>query len=433
MAQALVRCLFLRLLLQPLTDRVAALHRLSMVESTFKKRVLLISSWFPADVGRRSLMSEFADAVVASGNVIDVVAIDWRDVDLTENPSAIHQNEGMYVYRFNPLIISSFGKSAQLIAKWVGTSLKAVSTTIRLLRTNDYDVIVAHAPSPIWAPVLICNLFSKSKKYLVQWDFVPYHQRALGMMSGGVVFNALLLLEKILVLGFDVIGCMSEMNITFLKTHYWIRLDQKVEILPIWTEAVFPPTSDRKYIRERYKIPLDKKIVIFGGTLSHGRGLEDIVAAARLDNQESTDILFLIVGGGPLENEVKKMIEGLANAMMLPTIPKQDYLKLLGVCDCGIVATQRDTGVPTFPHKTLDYFRAGIPVVASVENSTDFGTFLKVNDAAVVVEAGNQQALFAAVSTVCSDMTDNSERIANGKNLILEYFNVNRIIKHVLS
>ena len=46
---------------------------------------MLITSWFPADVGRRSLFNEFADAVAETGATIDVIAIDWRDVDLVRN------------------------------------------------------------------------------------------------------------------------------------------------------------------------------------------------------------------------------------------------------------------------------------------------------------------------------------------------------------
>ena len=403
-----------------------------MVDLPHKKRILLITSWFPADVGRRGLFNEFADAAVAAGAEIDVIAIDWRDVDQATNVTSVHQNAGMNVYRFKPLNIGGFGKFVSLIVKWIGTSLKAALTIIRLLRRNDYDVIVSHVPSAVWAPVLICILFSRSKKYLIQWDFVPYHQRAMGMMSNGITFQILLFLERALVRGFDVIGCMSEMNIVFLRKHYWIGKKQKVEILPIWTEAIFPKKPNRKKIRAQYGLPQDKKIAVFGGTLSKGRGLEDIIAAAHTVDERTSNILFLIVGRGPLEIEIGAMAEGLTNVKVMPAIPKHDYLKLLCACDCGVVATQRDTGVPTFPHKTLDYFRTGLPVVASVESSTDFGDFLEKQHAGIIVQAGDRSRLLSAVVAACNQKSKGVEMVANGKNLIADYFNVNNVLNRVL-
>lgn len=418
--------------LRQLTDHTVALHRLAMVEKYEKKRVLLISSWFPEDVGRRTLMSEFADAVVAAGHEIDVIAIDWRDVDQTDQPTAIHKNLGMNVYRFKPLLISQPGKSIRLIAKWIGTSLKAVATTIRLLRRHKYDVIVAHAPSPVWAPVLICNLFSRSKKYLIQWDFVPYHQRAVGMMNGKITFNVLLFLERILVRGFDTIGCMSEKNIDFLKAHYWLKPSQRIEILPIWSEPAITKSVDRAKVRRQHGLALEKKIAVFGGTLSLGRGLEDIFKVARLSSEISKNLLFLIVGRGPLENELRELTKEMGNLCIMHALPRDKYQDLLFACDCGIVATQKDTGVPTFPSKTMDYFRVGLPVVASVESSTDFGEFLELNSAGMSVLAGDHEALHNAITVLCSD-TKMADRFAKNGRLLLEgYFNVANTVEQIV-
>jgi glycosyltransferase involved in cell wall biosynthesis len=402
-----------------------------MVEKK-QKRVLLITSWFPADVGRRGLINELADAFVDSEAEVDVIAVEWRDVDISQSGSEPSHRFGLNVYRFKPLFFSSFGKFVMRVVKWTGTSLKAANTTSKLLRKNNYEVIIAIAPSAIWAPVMICHLFSRSKKYLIQWDFIPYHQRAMGLMSGGFSYQILLFLERILVRGFDVIGCMSPMNVEFLKKHYWIDAKQKIEILPIWTEAIFPDKIDRKEIREKYKLPQDMKIAVFGGTLSKGRGLDDIIGAAKHAVERSSNILFLIVGRGPLENEVRDMTRGIANVKIMPAIPRADYLNLLCACDCGIVATQRDTGVPTFPSKTLDYFRAGIPVVASIESSTDFGDFLEHRNAGVKVAAGNQRELLNAISDICSNPQDAKSLVKNGRGLIEDYFDVKKITRRFL-
>jgi glycosyltransferase involved in cell wall biosynthesis len=402
----------------------------SIVTEYESKRVLLITSWFPADVAKRGLMNELADAVVRSGAQIDVIALDWRTVDVQRLTNASHQTEGMNVYRFSPLVLDNVGKTTMLLLKWIVTPLKSAFTTIRLLRKHQYDVIVSGLPSSVWAPIAICFLFSRTKKYLVQWDFFPFHHRAIGLMSGGPAYYISLSLERILIRGFNVIGCMSEKNIEFLRANYWIRKRQKVEVLPIWTVAEFPRKANRKALRTKYGLPPKKKIAVFGGTLSKGRGLDDILAAARIAIKQSPDILFLIIGRGPLEEEVRQKSALLPNFKLMRSIPRQDYLALLGVCDCGIVATQRGTGVPTFPSKILDYFRAGIPVVASIEDSTDYGEFLSLNNAAIVVQAGDHHGLLESIANIGSLQPT---VVSNGKRLISNHFNVDHTVQQLLT
>jgi glycosyltransferase involved in cell wall biosynthesis len=126
------------------------------------------------------------------------------------------------------------------------------------------------------------------------------------------------------------------------------------------------------------------------------------------------------------------MAEEFSNVKIMPALPRQDYLALLSACDCGIVATQRDTGVPTFPSKISDYFRAGIPAVASVEHSTDFGTFLTVHNAGIVVSAGDAEGLSKVVIEVFSNQMKIEKLRANGRQLIESRFDVALAAKQLL-
>ena len=404
-----------------------------MIESAKKKRVLLISSWFPADGGRRGLMNELADAIAGSDSVVDVIALDWRDVDISPQPIVELHRPGINVYRLQPVNVTGFGRAIKLFTKWLASPLKAVPQTIRLLNANKYDVIISGLPSAVWAPVLLCILFSRTKKYLIQWDFMPFHHHAIGIVPAGIAYNILLVLERTLIRGFDVIGCMSQKNIEFLKAHYWLGKNQKVEILPIWTEPIFSKNTDRNKVRAQYDLPLNAKIAVFGGTLSKGRGLDDILAAAFILEKKEPDVVFLIVGRGPLEGELRQKANSHFNVKVISALPRDDYLSLISSCDCGIVATQRDTGVPTFPSKTLDYFRAGIPVVASVEDSTDFGSFLLEKQAGVVARSGDPQGLATKIIELILDKKLTKRIVKNSRDLVENYFNVEKAASQLVS
>ncbi len=375
---------------------------------------------------------DLADALVAHDVDLDVIAIDWRKVDQSNGYATSGSSTKYRLFRYQPLELALPG-AVSLGLKWIASSLICVPRLIGLLIQNKYSVVVAQTPAALWAPLFICRLFSNAKLYLVQWDFTPYHQRAIGMMGSGPAFNFLLFLENMAIKNFDIIGCMSPKNIDYLKAHYKISSRQKVELLPIWAAPGFPPAVPRDEIRRIHDLPVHAKLAVFGGTLSKGRGIEDIVLAATKAAGRYPDLHFLIVGSGPLENEVREMAAGLDNLAVRRGLPREDYLALLKAADAGIVATERGTGVPTFPSKTMDYFRAGVPVVASVEDSTDFGEFLMAEKAGRAVKAGDPEELLAQIVNITSDKKASEALVGNGRRLLDTYFGVDKIACQILS
>jgi hypothetical protein len=54
-----------------------------------------------------------------------------------------------------------------------------------------------------------------------------------------------------------------------------------------------------------------------------------------------------------------------------------EYRELLGACDVGMVATVPGVSSQTTPSKTLDYLKAGLPVIAAVEPGNEFAALLE--------------------------------------------------------
>jgi hypothetical protein len=53
-------------------------------------------------------------------------------------------------------------------------------------------------------------------------------------------------------------------------------------------------------------------------------------------------------------------------------MPREAFLQFLQACDVGMVATVPGVTSFSIPTKTIDYLRAGLPVVAAVEHGSDF-------------------------------------------------------------
>jgi glycosyltransferase involved in cell wall biosynthesis len=395
-------------------------------------RVLLINTWYPADAARRSLFHELVDALRDEGAAVDVIALDWRDIDQTPGALRYQEETNYRVYRFNPVNFEFFGNKVKLALKWALSSWKPVPRTLWLLKSNKYDHVIVHAPSPLYMTVLISVMLTKARKYLIQWDFFPYSEIAIGLLNSSFSFRTSRALETFLIQKFNVIGCMSNANINFLRKNYRLRRAQIVELLPIWGDPSPIQLGNREELRKKYDLPLSSRIAVFGGTLARGRGVDDIIEAAKIAALLDPDLYFLIVGTGPLEQQYREAVLGASNIRVLNYIPRSDYQIFLTACDCGIVATQRNTGLPTFPSKTIDYFRAGIPVIASVEVTTDYGSMLESRGAGIAVAAGNCQELAATISRVTSDNNLKDQLSANARILLKEYFSVSLIAKKII-
>ncbi len=78
------------------------------------------------------------------------------------------------------------------------------------------------------------------------------------------------------------------------------------------------------------------------------------------------------------------------------------YLRLLGACDVGMVATVPGVSSFSFPSKTLDYLRAGLPVVAAVEPGSDFSALLERHGVGRSVAFGDAAGFLAAAESLAA-------------------------------
>lgn len=173
----------------------------------------------------------------------------------------------------------------------------------------------------------------------------------------------------------DVIGCMSEANRAYIIKNNDIHLN-KVEINP---NTIQPKTinidEDLKYmIREKYDIPHDKTIFIYGGNLGRPQGMDYILECVKA-NEENRNSFILIVGSGTefAKAEAFFKTHELKNARLLNALPKDEYEILANTCDVGLIFLDSRFTIPNFPSRLLSYMQASMPVIAATDVNTDIG------------------------------------------------------------
>ena len=219
-----------------------------------------------------------------------------------------------------------------------------------------------------------------AKTYLLLKDIFPQNAVDIGIMSKsglkGVLYKHFRKQEKKLYRISDWIGCMSQANVDYVLKHN-PEVDPKIiEVCPNSIDVIDKSVDGetRKQIREKYGIPLDKKVFVYGGNLGEPQGVPFLIECLR-KCQDFEDAFFLIVGDGTeygvLENYIEA--EKPANVKLMKRLPKEDYDTMVGACDVGLIFLDHRFTIPNFPSRLLAYMQAKLPVLAATDPNTDIG------------------------------------------------------------
>lgn len=277
-----------------------------------------------------------------------------------------------------------------------------------------------------------------AKTYLLLKDIFPQNAVDIGIMSKtglkGLLYKHFRGKEKKLYAISDCIGCMSQANVDYVINHNPEVDPKKVEVCPNCIE-VFDESVDektRKQIREKYGIPLDKKVFVYGGNLGRPQGVPFIIEClkkcANLD-----DVFFLVVGNGTeyrlLEDYEKG--SGQKNFKLMSRLPKDDYDSMVGACDVGLIFLDHRFTIPNFPSRLLSYMQAKIPVLAVTDPNTDIGKVITEGGFGWWCESNNEKVFENLVKEI--EISDSDEMGKIGFEFLNNHYASSRAFKTIIS
>jgi glycosyltransferase involved in cell wall biosynthesis len=360
-------------------------------------RVLMACLKFPTEPGRSYLTTELAEALVKAGHEVEVLLIDWdapRGAD-----GSIEAWNDVRVVRCTPRWVDGFGRLVRHASKFVLTGRRAGRAARKAFDLGSFDVFVAWAPALAIAPLAgMAQRAGIPRRLLFIWDVFPDHYHEIGRIPAGPPLWLARAWEQSLMDRFTVLLPTLPQNADYLRRRFKVKRGQAVRVAPIWTDVAPVPDVDRLAIRRLHGLPEDRPIAVFGGQMIEGRGFEQMLAAAAIGRERGSPLVFLFVGDGRLAPLLRA--KEADNVIWRPGLPREAYLELLGACDAGLVATV--PGVTSFsvPSKTLDYLRAGLPVVAAVEPGSDFSALLERYGVGRAVGFGDALGFFEAAQAL---------------------------------
>ncbi len=244
-----------------------------------------------------------------------------------------------------------------------------------------FDLVMYSTPPITLAGVVhYIKKRDNAKTYLILKDIFPQNAVDIGMMSKsgikGLLYRHFRQKEKQLYALSDHIGCMSQANCDFVIRHNPQIDAAKVEVCPNALEVRDMTLSDdqRILMREKYGIPQDKTVFVYGGNLGKPQGIPFLIDCLR-SQHDNPDAFFLIVGDGTEFPKLERFFEEEKpqNMKLMKRLPKEDYDRMVAACDVGLIFLDHRFTIPNFPSRLLSYMQAGLPVLACTDPNTDIG------------------------------------------------------------
>ncbi len=395
-------------------------------------RFLLLPMRFPLAAGQSYLTTELAEALVEAGHDVEVLQLDWEGEG--GRPSQrLTTEEGVAVLRVSPRWIGSFGKLVRMVSKFWLSARHVGREARRSIDMAAFDAVIAWAPAVTFAPVIrMAEEAHVRHRLLFIWDFFPDHHAEIGRIPHGPLQWLARALEQRVLRRFTTIFCTLPANAAYLRRHFRLKPGQQVRVTPVWTKVEAVPRTNRSALRKRYGLPEEGSIAVFGGQLAAGRGLKLIIDAAGIAEKERRPLTFLVVGDGPSAREIDEAAAVRRNLHRLPAMPGDDYREFLTACDVGLAMTVPGVRSFSMPSKTLDYLKAGLPIVAALEPGSEFSALLEERGVGRSVAFGDAGGLVREACFLASDPAFRAGLGERTYNCLAEVFSVRHAVCAIL-
>lgn len=304
------------------------------------------------------------------------------------------------------------------------------------------DLILYSTP-PITFPKVIQYLKKsnpQAKTYLLLKDIFPQNAVDLGMMgkSGlkGALYRFFRKKEKRLYALSDHIGCMSPANVQYVLKHNPEIATDRVEVAPNSYEVqerMALTKGQRRLIRQKYDLPTDKPILIYGGNLGKPQGIPFLIKC--LDaNAGREDCHFVVVGNGTEYSKLDAWYSSKRpqSVSVFQRLPKEDYDQLVRACDVGLIFLDYRFTIPNYPSRLLPYLMEKKPIIAATDPNCDTGSIAEQNGYGLWCPSNDISAFTQSVDKILkSDLAQMGER---GYQFFLDNYTITHtyhaIMKH---
>ena len=307
----------------------------------------------------------------------------------------------------------------------------------RFVKFKDFDLILYSTP-PITFTNLIMWLKKKSNAftYLLLKDIFPQNAVDLNFIKPKSYLYKYFRNKEIKLYEIsDFIGCMSPANFEYLIKNNKQINSFKLEVNPNTIEVAISNNISKEDLFNKYSIPKDKTIYLFGGNLGAPQAIN--LLKKNIEYCKSIkEAFFVIIGDGTEYQDFKKWAnrENTNNVLLIKELPKLEYENILSLAHVGLIFLNPLFTIPNFPSRVLSYMQFKLPIICATDLVTDIGKIAFSNNFGYSCLTSDLDSFFEFVVKLLNkdlrtQMGENSfNYLVNNYNIDVSY---NKIIEKI--
>ena len=203
----------------------------------------------------------------------------------------------------------------------------------------------------------------------------------------------------------------------------------KIIVIPNGANTdIFKPINSlaTKELQAQYNIGKGDNIVIFVGNMMLWHGVEYLIKSAPSILKIFPNTKFLIVGNGPIKEELISMVEKMgisANFIFTGTVPYEQiplFINMADLCVAPFIRA-RNERMGLSPIKIYEYLACGKPVVAS--DIKGIGDLLRNSNAGIAVTPEDPVELANAIIKLLKNEKLRKQMGKNGRKIVINNYN----------
>jgi colanic acid biosynthesis glycosyl transferase WcaI len=360
------------------------------------KRVLLISQFYPPDLGAAAGRVRFhCQALAGAGHVVHVVSpmATYPQGQLrSEDKGRLFKQEtdgSVKVFRYRPIFVGNRKLMVRLIAEGWGSAVTLVMAFARALKA---DIIICTSPSPLLGMTgAVLKFLMPRKRYIWEVrDLTWQYAFELGKVRNRYVKSVTEWMVRWMARKADTIVTTNEVQRAYFLEN---------GIAPSKVCVVYNGVSETELTLKPLDVcdPKSELIVAYVGLVGHAQGLSTLVEVAHRAESENLPLKFHIVGDGAELELVKEQARtrGLKSVVAYGAVDRSRLAFYYERADI-LFAQLRDKPVfrSALPSKLIEYMGTGRPVVfagsgpgAELLERAHAGIVVKPEDAGAILDA----------------------------------------------